>query len=82
MANNMDLNGNNGSVEITAVFFKESGKYYAEEKIAIPDKTMQVFQIVDWLRNNVKNYKGMSLVAMLGELDHGYPVMIPGSERN
>ena len=45
-------------------------------------KTMQVFQIVDWLQENYKNYKNMALVAMLGELDHGYPIMIPADQRN
>lgn len=78
MAENMN---DNNSIEILAVFFKDSGKYYAEEKIRIPDKAMQVFQIAGYLRENVKTCKGMTLVAMLGELDHGCPVMIPGNER-
>lgn len=66
---------------IKLVFFKDTGKYYTEETVEIPDKGMQVFQIVDWLRENVKSCKGMTLVAMLDELDHGYPIMIPGNQR-
>lgn len=67
--------------EIKVTYFKSSGKYYTTETTCIPDGTMQVFQIVDWLRENCKGYKGMNLVAMLDELDHGYPIMIPASDR-
>ena len=68
-------------MNVRLAFFKESGKYYTEDTAYIPDRTMQVYQIADWLRANVKACKGMHLVAMLGELDHGYPVLIPASER-
>lgn len=66
---------------IGIVFFKEGGKYYTGEKVEIPDASMQVFEIADWLRANVPHCRGMHLVAMLDELDHGYPIMIPASER-
>lgn len=82
MANNMTGNTNQNTAEIKVTLFKPTGKYYTEETVTIPDKTMRVFQIVDWLQENYKAYKGMALVAMLGELDHGYPVMIPADQRN
>lgn len=71
----------NKKVGIKLTFFKDSGKYYTEETVDLPDKAMQVFQVVDWLRDNMKKYRGMHLVAMLGELDHGYPIMIPADQR-
>lgn len=68
-------------MKIKLIFFKDTGKYYTEETVEIPSDYLQVFQIADWIRENVKSYKGMHLVAMLDELVHGYPIMIPADRR-
>lgn len=75
-------------MDIKVTIFKEHGKYYTEESVTIPDsanstpeKPIQVYDIAEWLEKNYKAYKGMHLVAMLDELDYGYPVMIPAERR-
>lgn len=68
-------------MDIKAIFFKETGKYYTEETIRIPAGMDQVYQVVDWLRDNCKTHKGMYLMAMLDEMPNGYPVLIPADQR-
>ncbi len=68
-------------MEVKVIFFKETGKYYTEENINVPAEVKQVYEIIDWLKENVKDYKGMHLVAMLDEYEHGYPIMIPAGNR-
>lgn len=71
------------NTDIKVVLFKENGKYYTEETVGIPaEKSAQVMDVVDWLEQNYRAYKGMHLVAMLDELPNGYPVMIPAGRRN
>lgn len=74
-------NTTNNIAKIRVIFFKENGKYYTEDTVVIPSDDMQVFQIVDWIKDNVKTCKGMHLFAMLNELEHGYPIMIPANQR-
>lgn len=80
----MENNANNNAINIKVTLFKDTGKYYTEETVNIPNepgKALQVFQVTDWLRANYKNYKNMHLVAMLDEMPNGYPIMIPANER-
>lgn len=68
-------------MDIKVTLFKETGKYYTEETISIPEGLGQVFQVVDWLRENYKSYRDMHLVAMLDEMPNGYPIMLPIGQR-
>lgn len=68
-------------MEIKIVFFKDTGKYYTEETVKLPDGMDQAWQIADWLRETQKQHKEMHLVAMLDELDSGVPVLIPAGQR-
>lgn len=67
--------------KIKVILFKETGKYYTEDEITLPDPNMAVYEIMDWLYENYKSFSGMCLVAMLSELKHGYPIMIPAADR-
>ncbi len=68
-------------MDIKVTLFKETGKYYTEDTVSIPANLDQVYQVVDWLRENYKSYRDMHLVAMLGEMPNGYPVMLPIGRR-
>lgn len=68
-------------MDIKVTFFKKSGKYYTEETVHVPEDAKEVFQVSDWLRANMKSYKGMYLVAMLDEMPNGYPILIPADQR-
>ena len=70
-----------GTKDVKLTFFKESGKYYTEETVAIPATAKEVFQISDWIRENVKSYPSMYLVAMLDEYENGYPILITPDRR-
>lgn len=63
--------------------FKESGKWYTEDTVMIPDNLYEVFQILEWLTENYKCYNGMHLVIPFTEdfVNHGYPSMIPADRR-
>ncbi len=66
------------------LFFKENGKYYTEETVYIPMRRGldEVYQIIDWLKENVKQHRGMHLViAELSGYSNGYPIMIPACDR-
>ncbi len=71
----------NTGTSIKVLFFKETGKYYTEETIQIPDGSMQVFEILDWLQSNIRQHPGMYLTATLDELNQGYPILIPAGQR-
>lgn len=75
----------NENIDIKVTIFKDTGKYYTEETVNIPcpdgRDNLQVFQIADWLKENYKSYKGMYLVAMLGEMPNGFPILIPADQR-
>lgn len=68
-------------VKIKVTFFKETGKYYTEEYTEI-EKDTPIFELVGILEERFSGqYKGMHMVAMLDEMEHGFPVMIPGDRR-
>lgn len=75
----------NENINIKVTLFKDTGKYYTEETVSIPcpdgRDNLQVFQVTDWLKEHYKSYKGMHLVAMLGEMPNGFPILIPASQR-
>ena len=67
--------------KVKLMFFKPSGKYYTEE-IREYDSTLQVFEIVDYIKENETGYKGMYIVLVFDEDDDiGYPCMILAEDR-
>lgn len=67
--------------EIKVIIFKDTGKYYTEEMVPVPEELTQVHEITDYLEKEYTAYKGMHLVAMLAEYENGYPIMIPADRR-
>ena len=68
-------------MEIKVTVFKPSGKYYTTETVTVPADVKEMWNIAEWLEANVTGYKGMTLVAMMEEYEHGVPIMIPGDRR-
>ena len=67
--------------EVKLLFFKESGKYYTDE-IRGYDRLLQVFEIVDDIKENEKYYKGMHIVLEFDKDDDiGYPCLILANDR-
>lgn len=56
-------------------------KYYTDDTIEVP-KEWQVWNIVEHIRDNYTNYKGMDIVLVFEPDDEiGYPCMITYQER-
>lgn len=70
--------------EVTIWIFKESGKWYTEEKVEIPDDIVSYpYQIVEYMQNSYHSYPSMNIVIPMEEdfIEHGYPCMIPWNKR-
>ena len=70
--------------EITLWIFKESGKWYTEEKVELPDEVGNwPYEIVDYLTKYYTDYKDMNIVIPMTEkfITSGYPCMIPANSR-
>lgn len=63
--------------------FKDTGKWYTEEYIEIPEEITMVYEIVDYITKNYNKYKGMNLVLPFTErhVQFGHPCMIPAESR-
>lgn len=67
--------------DIKITFFKPSGKYYTSEEYEV-DSKLQVYEIVKWVKENVKAHKGMYAVITFKDDDSiGFPVMILAEDR-
>lgn len=66
---------------VKILVFKESGKYYTEEDLEIPEYLTEMYQVVEYVEYHFQSYKGMHLVMLLDEFEKGYPCMIPAERR-
>ena len=67
--------------KVRLVFFKESGKFYTEETKEY-NRELQVYEIVDDIKENEQSYKGMHILLDFAEDDDiGYPCMILAEDR-
>ncbi|MBQ2882566.1 MAG: hypothetical protein IJE43_02165 [Alphaproteobacteria bacterium] len=59
--------------------FKETGKFYAEESVEVPDTLTMPFEIVDYVEQKYNFQKTKYVVLPLQEefIVNGYPCMIP-----
>ncbi len=67
-------------MDVKATFFKESGKYYTDETIRVPEELSTVSEVHGYIRENT-SHRGMHLVAMMDEIPGGFPLMIPADQR-
>lgn len=66
---------------VKALFFKESGKYYTDEDIEVPENLTHVYKVVDWICDNYHKYPHLHMFMLMNEFPNGYPVMIPKDSR-
>ena len=68
--------------KVKLLFFKPSGKYYTDE-IRKFNRSLQVYEIVDDIKENEPAYKGMHIVLEFDtDDDIGYPCMILANDRS
>lgn len=69
--------------DIEIQVFKEAGKYYATERLHIPEYISEIYDIVEYVRENFVTYKGMHVYLPLSEdfIHSGCPCIIPARDR-
>lgn len=66
--------------EVTVQLFKESGKYYSEIVMTLPEEVL-IFKIPEYVNNHLKGrFCGMHIY-ISGNFEGMYPMMIPSSLR-
>ncbi len=72
---------NSDTRKVKLLFFKPSGKYYTEEEREY-DSSLYVYQIIENVRDNEKDYSGMHIVGLFSDGDEiGFPFMINADDR-
>lgn len=67
--------------KVKLLFFKPYGKYYTDE-VREYDKNLEVWQIVDDIKDDEKSYSGMHIVGLFSDDDNiGFPFMIKAEDR-
>ena len=80
-AERMVLDGKIVPVKIRAQFFASDGRFSCEEDVFVPGDLSGAEAIVGWVKENLADHAGMSIVCTLGCLGDGRPWLIPAESR-